>query len=235
MPLEHPAGFVARNIFTAQPAPYLWLFELTSPTGGPIIDVGGAQTVLRVTPNPEPITFDGLTWEPFPVTFNNLSRDAQGRVSAIQVSFSNAAPGVAKLMNANDQFRDHRLKMILVHGDFLLSPSAKSVIKTTVTSVMSNWTAATLILSAYDQTGFTVPTALIMDRCRWTYRGFGCDFVGDPGNVELGSCAKTLTACRLRGQWEVDNALATTILDAQHPRRFGGFPGLLVGAYAPDA
>jgi phage-related protein len=233
--LEHPAAFTARNIFTAQPAPYLWLFELTSPAGGPIIDVGGDQTVLRVTPNPEPIQFDGLTWAPYPVTFGNLSRDSSGRVSAINVAFSNAAPGVAKLMNLNDQFRDHRLRLILVHGDFLLSPSHKVVIKTTVTSIQSDWQASTLALSAYDQTSFHVPTQLIMDRCRWTYRGYGCDFVGDTDNLELGSCAKTLTACRLRGQWEIDNALATSFLDAEHPRRFGAFPGLLVGAYAPNA
>lgn len=234
--LPHPPEFDAQNVFTAHPDPYLWLFQITNPSGGPIKDVDGSDRVLRVTPNSAPVQFGSgaggpLTWDPYPIGFDELVRDDDGGVSAISLSVSMAAGMAMKVMRANDMFRRHIVTMHLVHSAFLDNPAMKATVVTTVTDVSANWIAATLTLGAFDVVGFSVPQSLATQRCRWTYRGFGCDFTGDPGNVELGACSKTLAACRRRGQWEIDNGLATSFADALHPRRFGGLPGLPSGSF----
>ncbi len=227
MTLDHPFEFVAANIFTAQPDPYLWLLEVLNPQGGPVFAVGGSLSTIRVTPNATPVTFDGKTYDPFPLQIGQLRRDDQGGSGPIDLTFSNTTKEVMQLVKANDFFRDHRIKMLLVHSAYLASPSSKVTIPGTVTDVNASWNAVTLIVSAYNDLGYDVPQRLLTRRCGLVYRGAECGFtldVGPPLNDVLGSCPKTLFACTQRGVLEL--AAAITV---NHPLNFGGKEGLPVG------
>lgn len=233
MPLPHPPEFASLNVFTAQPDPYLWLFEVLDPDGGPIVGLDDELAVLRVTPNPVPVQFgaddqgEPLTWDPYPVAFGALERDQSGSVAQIDLTASNANGLLMTMLEKNDYFRGYRVRMRLVHSNYLDDPSKSVLIDATVVDVAADWTRVTFSLSSYALADFSVPkTILQRSNCRWTYRQKGCDFIGDPGNAELGDCAKTLDACKLRGDWEADNGL-----EVRHPKVNGSFPSMPSGSF----
>jgi phage-related protein len=233
MPLNHPPQFAHLNVFTTHPDPYYWLVEIQDPNGGPVLDDGGKQVAMRITPNTLPVTFAGQVYEQTPFNIGALKRDSSGGVSTIPLVFANVAARLQKILQMNDHFRDHRVIMTLVHSTLLNSPSSKVVIHGTVTNTSATWQSVTLLMSAYDNLEFDVPQQLITTKCGWTYRGKGCDFTGDADGSALGSCAKTLTACKMRGQWQVDNdPLIDNLTEADYPLFFGGFPGILVGSFS---
>lgn len=241
MPAPSPSSFVARNIFTAHPDPYVWLFEITTPDGGPIVDpYTGSLRVLRATPNRTPIQFetnalgDPKTWNPYPLDFSDLQLDSDGGSFSLSLTASMAAIAVGgteavnlmPLLVANDYLSEHRVRMVLAHTNTLDNPDDAAELSLRVVDASADWRAASFRLSAYDEASFEVPqTIMTRDSCRWSYRRKGCDFTGDPNGAELGSCAKSSAACILRGIWEADNGITR-----RHPARWGGFKGLPRGA-----
>jgi len=208
----------------------------------------GGQAVLRITPNRVPVKWgtddEGavLIWDPYPVSFDNIEVDSNGSVPEIRltaannVKVSSASPDSADvayinpavgslLLQHNDYLSDHKLLMHLVQTQGLISPRLLTTIYTTVVDSSATWSAISLTLSNFNLVNFDTPQTLITeDSCQWGYRSAGCGFIGDAGNVELGPCSKTFTACEARGAHEEANGL--TVL---HPLRFRACPGVARG------
>ena len=231
MPVSPPASFTALKNKLFGGDPWIWLLELRSPTDGPITDVDGTQTILRATARTDPVEFGTnpatgapLVWKPWPIKLGEVADDTQGNLNEIELTFANALGAADALMNDNDYLRGHRVYIHLTHAAQLSLGVPAFTIPTTVINSSVDWQAITLRLSAFAFLDFTVPQKLMTRKCGWAYRGKGCAFIGDPGNVELGPCTFDIEACRLRGTWEDDNGLPVL-----HPKNFGGFPALLAG------
>lgn len=228
-----PDSFVPLKNLPVRPTPFLWLFSLTSPLDEPIVDLEGNARVLQATANPAPVEFgtddvgDPVVWSPWDVSFGALQATSDGSVSGLQLAIANPGGLLSELARENDWFARHVVRMILVHQDLLNDPAASWVTALRVVNVPTvSSEALTLSLALHDFDGVTIPTFLFGRLCRWRYRGFGCDFTGDPGNVELGQCTKSLNACRLRGLWELNNGLPV-----RHPRVYGGQRALPAGPF----
>lgn len=240
MPTPSPSSFIARNVFTTHPDPYLWLIEVTSPTRGPIVDPNtGAFMVARVTPHRVPVEFgvdafgQPKSYSPLPISFGDFTVAGDGdtfhmtlNVAATVVSLSTGSVSLTDMLAANDYLSQHHITLLLVHATTLDSSADVVRIRLRVIDASMDWRGVSFRLSAADESSFDIPqTIMTRDSCRWTYRGKGCDFVGDPDGTALGSCPKSLAGCEARGVYEVANGLAK-----RHPARFGAFPGLLRGA-----
>jgi phage-related protein len=231
VPLDLPAAFKLLKAPLFQGDEWIWLAEIRSPEDGPIISPDGSLSVVRVARRTVPVLFginigtgEPLEWSPWPFKIDDLPEDAKGNVSELHVSFANG-PGVGDaLMHDNDYLRGHKVLLHIVHSALLDQPAAALTIQTSVVDAAVTWEAVTLRLSAFGLLDFSVPSRLMTRKCSWRYRGKGCGFIGDPGNVELGPCVFTVEACELRGQWEEDHGLVVA-----HPGNFGGWPSLLAG------
>lgn len=228
-----PADFIPLKNLQSQPDPWIWLFSMTSPTDDAIIDLDGQPRVLGATANPVPLEWgteaDGSprVWSPWDVAFGELPQNSEGSVDGLQLGVSNVLGLVGEYAATNDGFADHILRMILVHPAALANPAAALTTKMRVTDISSiDENAVVLNLSLHVFQDVSIPDSLFSRQCRHRYRGEGCDFIGDPGNVELGQCVKTLAACKQRGAWELVNGL--TVL---HPLRFGGQAALPAGPF----
>jgi len=226
----HPGAFDLQKNIPAQPDPFIWLLEIRNPTNGPLIDPeGGGDAVLRLTPNLTDVEFgvDSLgapiVWESYPWSFGEMRANTEGDLTPMSLTLANVLGDATKWWEANDFFRNHTLYLHLVHSAQLSDPSAKWTTAWKISSTDLTLLAITATLAAGSFVDFDVPQSLVTDTCRHDYRQEGCFFIGDPGDT-LGDCELTVTACRLRGTWELDNGLPVL-----HPRQFGGAKDSPVG------
>lgn len=233
MPLPHPDPLAALKHRLISGDEWIWLFEVTSPAGGPLLTPDGVEVVPRFTPRTMPVTYGSLStgeprvFSPWPARLHEIASDSKGNVNELRLTIGNTLAVVTRLLKANDWLRNHKVLIRLTHASMLEQADAHAEWRTTVVESINAWEAATLVLSAFAFGDFSVPQQLITPSCRRRYRGPGCAFVGDPDNSELGDCAFTIEACRLRGQYEIDNGLPVI-----HPDNFGGYLGTAKGPVA---
>jgi len=231
VPLPHPEPLAQLKHALISGDEWIWLLEITSPTGGALLDpADGSEVVPRITPHTVPLAYGSLTtgepktWSPWPCRIGELAQDSKGNINGLQISIGNALASVSRLLKANDWLRNHRVRVLLTHVSLLDQAEAHTEWRATVVETTHSWGTTTLTLAAFAFMDFTVPQQLVTPLCPFKYRGKGCAFAGDPGDVDLGACVKHLEACEARGQWEQDHALPK-----MHPRNFGGFPGIAKG------
>lgn len=217
-------------------SPFLQLFALTDPQDGPILDVEGRRRTLRATSNPSAIIFgtdlEGapIRWEPWDLVSGGITTDFDGSIHGITLTVSNLGAIVSTLYDLNNRFRKHIVRLLLPHQEHLDKPNAAYVVKARVASAEVRYGTVVLSLSSHDFGSQAFPSRFITRECTWTYRDENCGFHGDPTN-SLGACTNLLSACRRRGQWQIDNGEATSFLDATHPYRYGGYFALPAGGF----
>ncbi len=226
-----PPEFLAKKNLLLHPEPFLWLVEIRGPDDTPLVAPDGSDTILRITPNEEPIVFGvdpntGIAhaWSPWKIRFGEILQDAEGNVNSIPVEVTNVLGVTMRLLRDNNFLRDAVVYLHLVHLAFLDNPSAKYTVRATVVDSSADYETATFNLSSFDFMNFDVPQRLVLRTCGHNYRDDDCGFVGDPGNATLGDCDLTFEACELRGDEE-----ASVGLPVIHPRNFGGAFALPIG------
>ncbi len=55
----------------------------------PLFDITLTDEAYHYTPNPSPLTVDGVTYEPFPILLEGLDEDAKGNVATVRLLVSN--------------------------------------------------------------------------------------------------------------------------------------------------
>lgn len=232
--LSLPEAFIAVKNRGATSSAFFFLFEVKSPTGGPVRDTEGRLRVLRWTENNEEVTYGTsgigtpLVFPAYPTTYDRVEFQQVERTSAgLEINVLNAGL-IDRLFEKNDSFRDHRMDLLLVCSVTLSDPSAHIRIRTEIVDCNRSVGSVNFILAEPDMNRVHAPKSIITTDCRYPiYRGPGCDFAGDPDGAKLGdSCARTGDACTLRGLVEVQEGLAASLATADHPRRFGGFLSL---------
>ena len=205
----------------AQPAPFLWLIFCRVPTDPP--------TAIRITPNPEPVTFgtdsfgNPTVWSPFPCGLSVIEEDTEGNLPELTLTVSNATREIMALLIAHDYLLDQRVELYLVHKNHLANPAAASRFVFTITEVTADTEAVTFALSTQDLYRYEIPgNRILKDWCGETYKGSRCGFTGDPSET-LGPCLKTLAECRRRDAWQVANGE-----EGRQSKRYGAWPSLPV-------
>ena len=235
MTLKTPSAFKELLGLAASQSHFFWLVQVTSPDDSGILDIDGSTRVLRLNDNGVAVAFDinpasgqPLVWQAWPIKFSDISSTGDGSIEGVSIEFGNVDGYAARLFAQNNRFVDCVVRMRLVHSDLLEDPTAHTTFRLRVTSSRLTYRSVSLQCSSHNFSGISFPIDLITRQCRFCYRGPECGFtpdVYDPGNT-LGQCPKTLSACKARGQWAVDNGLAASVATSDWPLRFGGFQAL---------
>lgn len=223
--IQAPSSFIGLANLSKLPEPFLWLLEIHSPTGGGLVDLDGNPFIPRVTSYSEPVAWNKMAdgsdqiWTPYPFDIGEFESSADGDLESLTIGMASAHNALLGLWEANDRLRDHRVILRLVNIQTIADPNAHVSFRFVVAQSEVSEQGFAMRVASGAAAEQDVPTSVVTDTCRWSYRREGCYFIGDPGDVELGPCALTRPACRLRGDWEAAHGYAVI-----HPRQFGGIP-----------
>lgn len=230
--LVMPSSFEPLIQLTASASPYFWLFEGTSPTDSGLVDVDGAQRVLRATSSAVAVRFDAnpsngepLTWKPWPYEMSAIPSRSDGSNDGVSLALGNVDGYMTQVHDANNRLDDCIVRLHLVHADLLDDPSNRLTFKLRVSETQLGFAALTLRLGSLNFGRANLPPDIITRSCRKVYRSPQCGFVGDPKN-KLGQCSHLMAACIARGVAEDEEGLPVI-----HPLFFGGFEGLPAGTF----
>lgn len=222
MPETFPSSFIPKKNVQHQKSPFLILVQIRVPTD--------PETLLRLTPNPEKVTFGTTTagvpidWDPWNLTFGGIRTDTSGSTPEILLTAGDITRDLQALLILHNWLLDQDVEITIVHEDLLGDPADAFTMEFKITHASSNTNAVTWSLSANNAYQFDGPSELLLRNfCSFTYKGPHCGFTLDPGET-LGPCNKDFdTGCTVRGDFEV--AAGGT---RAHPNRIGAAPGIPV-------
>lgn len=210
MALPLPPEMVRRALEEFTEQPWIWFWKLTADR------TVTATTVFRLVRYPEPLTFDTVTWSPFPLEVGDIRQTAQSDLIDVELRCSNVTRELAFYVDKGRGFRGLPATAYLVHMDHLAAGHAVRF-DFTVGTVSLDRSAAVFRLNTPNYFQRLAPQdRFTRDRCRRAYKGPGCGYLGD-----LPSCAHTLADCMDHGADEAANNLQVI-----HPERFGACPGI---------
>lgn len=218
-----PSSFIGLANLARLPEPFLWLLEVHSPSGGGLLGPDGQRYIPRLTTYSQPVAWnkqaDGTDqiWTPYQFEIEEIQASAEGDLEGMTIVLGNAFYQLAQYWELNDRLRDHAVILRLVNLATLADPNAHHSFRFIVAQSELTESVLALRVASGAAAEQDIPLSVVTNTCRFAYRGEGCFFVGDPGDVELGLCSFTRSACRKRGEWEAANGYAVI-----HPRQFGG-------------
>ncbi|MCC7202453.1 MAG: hypothetical protein IT393_07330 [Nitrospirae bacterium] len=166
-------------------------------------------TTIYLVPNPQSVTFDGHTYNPFPCKIEPVRSDAKGGLNEVVVSVSNVTREISAYVEAND-LRGRTVRLIGVNSANLSDPTAKVfdeeyiITEIDITEQLVNFRLGHVRFLQQNFPG----SRFFRDNCRWVYKSTECGYSGG-----MTSCDKILedsNGCRAHG----------------NQSRFGGFPVL---------
>ena len=190
----------------------LWTVQTTS------------TTALYITSNPESVTFNGHSYDPFPMTRADIVRDSDGNISDLSVTVANVG---REMTNAVSGLRGNSVALDITNTNALtVSYSYTFVVKDVIITDI----AATLRLGSVNLLTLDFPRERFMrTRCSWVFGSTGCGY-DTARSGALTTCDQTLNGangCVAHGDDEVAAGRARL-----HPLRFRGYPGLMKGPFA---
>ncbi len=187
----------AKNAF-GQDSPWLPLIVLTLPAPD--------NTVFRIVPNNEDITFQGNVYTAFPVQINFPNETSTGQIPAFDLQVSNVTRVLQGHLEALNGGVGATVQLIIVNAAHLTEDYAELTMYFDVLSATCNSMWVSLKCGAWNPLRRAFPPdKYFADHCNWQFKSAECAYAGADT-----SCDRTLTAC------EAKNNAA----------RFGGFPGL---------
>lgn len=188
-------------------------------------------TVANIVGHTSAVVFDGVTYQPFPISRAEFTVSNDGTLVDTTVTISNVDRAVQSLLETSDNyFRGQTVIYRLVNSATLATTTAVITERFRVGMVELSPITATFHLghvNLYDQ---TFPgNRFIRGRCRWVYGSADCGYDKTQSGAISASCDKTLNGaagCTAHGANEVTNGKPRL-----HPLRFGGFPSIPRGPY----
>jgi len=187
---------------------FLALMEVTIP---------GLGTPLRVAGNTESVTWNALTWTPFPFTLGDITEDGKGEVPSLTINIGNESRVMEQYIQAYDLYCKTNgyspisCVIYVINTKNIGSSTPESSHYFDLDKISSDTKWATFTIGAGNPWRKRVPlNRIIRNQCRWVFKSTEC------GYFAVGSlCGKTLTSCRSYN--------ATT---SGQTMRFGGFVGV---------
>lgn len=190
-----------------------WLFLLTL-----YADVTTtAQTVFRLVSYPEPVTFDGDTYDPFPMKLGVIEEGSDGDLPRWDIEISNVTRELAPWFETGAGFLNREVLLKITTQKALATAAAKLELRFRVADAVLTHEAARLTLGPpawFDRAA--IADRVTRNRCRWPFRSEMCGYRGP----EL-ACNFTLTRCNEIGADEESRGFTRL-----HPRRYGAFPSV---------
>jgi phage-related protein len=190
----------AKNSF-GQDSPWLPLLELTLPAPD--------NTVFRIVPNNEDITFQGNVYSAFPIQIELPKESSTGEIQAVRLMVSNVTRTLQGHLEALNGGVGSTVRMIIVNTAHLVEDYAELTMDFDVLSVECNAQWVTCKLGIANPMRRKFPGFKYMaGHCNWQFKSAECAYAGSATE-----CDRTLAACTAK-----NNAT-----------RFGGYPGLVPG------
>lgn len=209
---QFPTPLITESQKLAPSSSWIWLVE---------INLGGE--IYRIASNNDSVTFDSKTFQPFGFIVGDQDATITGDLAPVTITFDDATREIARAVELNDGLLNARFQLWLVNTVDL---SVAAVTQTfNVQSVTVTQQAVAVVLGAEDLFSTQLPVGRFLPRCRWVYGSPECGYNRDLENA-LQTCDKTLdgaNGCQAHGNDEVSRGVSPV----NHPRNFGGFPGLI--------
>lgn len=169
-----------------------------------IWDYDGSDTNLYYAAWSQNVTFDGITYNKFPITHDKISENADGAIDSNQVQLSNISRLIEYYLQ-NYDLRGKKVSVKLVDADMLDDPDAYIEFSNYIDSYTSNVKDVIFNLtSKFNLIGLSLPTKLwLKDYCQWEFaspairalgRGDECGYTG-----EETECDRTWQRCQALG------------------------------------
>jgi lambda family phage minor tail protein L len=214
-----------------QTQPFIWLASVEVPTDPP--------TRYRLTSNPDAIqrgqnsSGAPLTYSPFPIAFGEFRSSSKGDLSPLTLNVGNVTLEMMAVLNQYGGLVGQDVTLRLVHVQGLDDPNAEIQWGGRISGCSVDDQVASFSIGAVNLQKAPFPSnRYVANHCQWRFGGAECGYVipTSPGGTigtGFGSCGRTLSECDKRG---LDEAARGII--SRHPLRFGGFPGIQLGAVA---
>lgn len=221
-------NLINAEVYKLAPAALIELYILdTTPIVSATIDYFHAGT----DSNRFPITFQGITYQPFPIEIKGFERNGQGVVAKPKLSVSNVGGIISATARQFSDLVGAKLTRKRTFAKFLdgqptADPTQEFPIDVYFVNQKTNENAQLVefeLTTAFDLFGLSLPSRQVLQNsCPWVYKGAECSWVPVPGKyfdvndvsqATIGGdvCGKRLTSCAARF--------------GAVPLPFGGFPG----------
>jgi len=162
--------------------------------------------ILRFVSNDNPITFDGNSYQPYPINYENIAENGNNEIETIQVSVSNVSREIQSIIDQNE-LRKCKVKIIIIFKDKIDDTDAKIEDVFYIDSFETSEQTVIFTLSTkFDVMGVQLPGRIYTRTyCRWQFQGAECKYSG--ADTE---CNKKLARC----------------IELANTDNFGGFPGI---------
>lgn len=172
-------------------------------------------SIIRLARNTEDITWDGQTWQKFPMEIDDVTREGQGEQSVLTIRVSNVTRTLMPYLEQYKGMVGNTVNLYIVHSENLANttPEVDESFKVVSSSADAMW--VTFELSASNLLNRQFPDDRYLKnwcRFKFNYPAGTSVLCGYSGSTYF-TCNKTLADCRLRG----------------NSARFGGFPGIPEG------
>ncbi len=221
MTRSYPSSWAAKKNAVSSTTGWIWLLEL---------NVDGVNA-LRIACNYDAVvTFNGYTWYPYEVEIGEQRDDQDGRINEVDIHLCNVGLLAMPYAELGQVFNNYA-KLIIVHEDTLGDATAKMETRVVVDAISGDAEKCILTCSLETPLKAQFPAErFFRTRCRFLPEyGSATGRCGYDKTLSgaLATCDGSLdgaNGCRAHGANE-----STYGRPVNHPKRFGGFPGIPAG------
>lgn len=169
-----------------------------------IYDYDGIANNLYFAEYPSEILFDGITYSPFPITFDSIPENNKGQIDSVTVQVSNISRLIQSYLEAYN-IKGKQVSIKLVWADQLDDIDNYIEDIYYIDSYSADQKNVTFVLtSKFDVLNIDLPFRRVnRNHCSWVFKGTECGYAGGES-----TCNKTFQRCK-----ELNNST-----------RFGAFP-----------
>jgi phage-related protein len=245
VPLDHSSAIVQATGTLHSTSSYIWLYEVqvSDSTAFRLAANYGDVTIYEGASSP----YSAVTFQASSVEKPDIQKDNKGSLDRISIAVENVTLEVSSYLESND-LTDKRVRVLCVHSGNLGSTSVATPFVVSETYKVLSYEATNLVvkfeLGHWSLYGKRIPQDRYLRTCRFKFRGPECGFYVDidasstpalqimKDGYDLNLVSKdecdlgfeTTNGCKAHGALE--KATGSVVY---HPRRFGGFPGLVKG------
>jgi lambda family phage minor tail protein L len=170
-------------------------------------DYDGASHNLNYAEYQTAVTYDGVTYDPFPITFDGIKENNQGQIDSVSVKVGNISRLIQGYLETYD-LRGKKVTIITVWASQLGDSNANIKDIFYIDSYSANEDEVNFTLTTkFDVLNVQLPQRrFLRSYCQWKFKGAECGYSG--GET---SCKKTKTDCKE---------------NKDNYERFGGFPSI---------
>lgn len=165
----------------------------------------------------ESVTFDGVEYEPWPITYDVLREMSDNSQPSLSLTVGSIDPQVVAQIDAANAMRGMPVEMYLVHKSHLGAVGNGKPFYFTVRTTAFTPTAVTVTCAGANLWDIGIPHRRIQRTlCNYAFKSEQCGYRGPETH-----CAQTYAACTAYGDAEVLRNQPRL-----HPQRWGARPGM---------